>query len=103
MVVAKPSLNDHIAEFIPFWKQDLVACSDLQIRVSLWKKRDSLLLAVTNFTDRDRGAELRLPAKGAGVQFHPVWKAENVALLKDGALLTIPAKRGALVLAKPRS
>ena len=90
------------AEFVPFWKQDVVACSDPQLRVSLWKKRDSMLLLVANFTDRDRRAELRLSTKGAAVQFRPAWKAESLEATSDGARLTIPAKRGALVLVGPR-
>jgi hypothetical protein len=89
------------SEFIPFWKQRLVTCSDPRLRVSLWKKQNRMLLAVVNFTDRDRRAELRLSAKGAVVQFRPAWKAESLESSGDSALLTVPAKRGALVLVGP--
>jgi hypothetical protein len=88
------------AEFVPFWKQNLIACSDPQLRVSLWKKRDALLLAASNFTDRDRRAELRPSAKGAPMQFRPAWKAETLEPIHQGARLTVPAKRGALVLVR---
>ncbi|OGS38006.1 MAG: hypothetical protein A3J82_09715 [Elusimicrobia bacterium RIFOXYA2_FULL_69_6] len=86
------------AEFLPFWKQALVACSDPEIRVSLWRKRDRLLLAVANFTDRERTAELRLSAPGAAARFRGAWKAEGLTSSADGARLTVPARRGALVL-----
>ncbi len=91
------------AEFIPFWRQEAIACSDPQLRVSAWKKRDQLLLVVANFTDRQRSAELRPTAQGAALQFRPAWKAETLAPTTDGARLTISAKRGALVLIGPRS
>jgi hypothetical protein len=89
------------AEFVPFWKQDAIACSDPQLRVSLWRKPDRLLLAVANFTDRDRSAELRPSIGNARAQFHPAWKAERLELTKGGVRLSIPAKRGALVLVRP--
>jgi len=88
---------------VPFWRQEAIACSDPQLRVSVWKKGDQLLLVVANFTDRQRSAELRPTAQGAAVQFRPAWKAETLAPTTDGARLTISAKRGALVLIGPRS
>jgi len=90
------------AEFVPYWRQNSIACSDPELRVSLWKKPDRLLLAVANFTDRDRSAELRPTANGTAVQFRPAWKAETLEPTKDGARLTIPAKRGALVIVGPQ-
>lgn len=53
--------------------------------------------AVANFTDRDRSAELRLSTRNAAVQFRAAWKAEHFEPAKDGARITIPAKRGGLV------
>ena len=85
------------AEFVPFWKQSVVACSDPQLRVSLWRKPGRLLFAAVNFTDRERSAELRLSAGSTAAQFCPAWKAEHFEPTKGGARLTIPAKRGAML------
>ena len=89
------------AEFLPFWQQRDVVCSDDELRVSLWKKKDGAwLLAVTNFTDRQRTAEVRMRTPGEHVQFRPAWQADSLTTSKDSARLTVPAKRGTLVIAE---
>jgi hypothetical protein len=88
------------AEFVPFWQQRDVSCSDAELRVSLWRKKAGpWLLAVTNFTDRERTAELRIQTPSEHVQFRPAWQAATLSASADSARLTVPAKRGALVFA----
>lgn len=86
------------ADFIPFWRQQDVTCSDPLLRVSAWRKKDGgWLLAVTNFTDQPRTAELRMRAADVHVQFRPAWLADGWSATADAARLEVPAKRGALV------
>ena len=71
------------------------SCSDAELRVSFWRKKAGpWLLAVTNFTDRERTAELRMQTPGEHVQFRPAWQAATLSASADSARLTVPAKRG---------
>ncbi len=91
------------AEFVPFWQQRDVSCSDAELRVSLWRKKGGhWLLAVTNFTDHERTAELRMRMPDGHVQFRPAWQADRLTVSEDSARLTIPAKRGSLVIVERR-
>lgn len=92
------------AEFVPFWQQREVSCSDPELRVSLWRKQGGqYLLAVTNFTDRERTAELTLRAPHQQVLFRAAWQADRLVVAGDAARLTVPAKRGALVVVERRA
>ena len=87
------------AEFVPFWQQRDVSCSDAELRVSLWRKKGGpWLLAMTNFTDHEHTAELRLRMPDGHVQFRPAWQADRLTVSEDSARLTVPAKRGSLVI-----
>ena len=82
------------APFVPYWAQKEFAVSDPDIRVSYWTKPGKRLLVVSNFTAQDKRVELR----AAGAEFRAAWKAEGMAAGAGVAALTVPAKRGALVV-----
>jgi hypothetical protein len=87
------------AEFVPFWKQHRIVCSDPTLRVSLWQRPTGCLVAVANFGDAAKTVELRSAPPGARVAFEPVWQAREFTASDGAARLTIPAKRGALLKA----
>jgi len=87
------------AEFVPFWKQRDLAVSDPDVRVSYWQKPGSRLVVLTNFTDRDRTAQLRSADANAKVQFAAAWNVERLAAEGREARLIVPAKRAILVTA----
>jgi hypothetical protein len=87
------------AQFIPFWKQASIRCSDPQLRVSLWQKPGAWLVVVANFTDRERTADFLPAAPGLAMQYRAAWMAEKLETAADGFKLTVPPKRGALVIA----
>ena len=85
-------------EFVPFWKQKEFVCSDPQIRIGFWKKPGARLLVVSNFTNEPRTVELRLASARPSAQFKAAWKSEGFSTSAGVARLTLPAKRGSLLV-----
>ena len=86
------------ARFMPFWRQRELASSNPKVRLSLWKKPGRWLVAVANFTPEDQPTELRPAAAGPNVKFEPAWLADGLIDRGGKAAITVPAKRGALIV-----
>jgi hypothetical protein len=96
---AQRGLGVEEAEFLPFWKQRQITCSDPKVRVSVWQKPDRCLIVVANFGDEAKTVELRSLRPAA---FERAWQVQGFSALDGAARLTVPAKRGVLLKATSR-
>ena len=85
------------AKFVPYWKQTEFATDAPEVRVSQWTKPGARLISVANFGDEDQ--PVTLTCKSVGVAYEPAWLAADLESEDGVASLTVPAKRGVLIVA----
>jgi len=83
--------------FAPFWRQTELVSSNPEVRASIYRKPGSWLVAVANFTDEPQAFELTAPAHQTAT-FTPAWLADGLVAEPGKGTMTLPAKRGALIV-----
>ncbi|HJN17041.1 MAG TPA: hypothetical protein QGH10_16160, partial [Armatimonadota bacterium] len=68
-----------------------------EVRVSQWTKPGARLISVANFGDEDQ--PVTPTCKSVGVAYEPAWLAADLESEDGVASLTVPAKRGVLIVA----
>ena len=86
--------------FEPFWRQRDLACSNPDLRVSLWKKPGHWLIIAANFGESEQQATLTPTSSNAQAVFRQVWPEAEAEPQHGRATVKVPAKRGMLLVAE---